>query len=388
LQHLASADPIVADIEAVRACFLTGMMLLRQTTEDDTDRMTLWRPLPYLLAATLAEDRYHFRLAHLAWAMDAVNLSNAARHFSELALARSGAGGEWLTETAIVMRFNWTGLVDETTERLMSTTASSSSVWCDSLRAYGHLLNDDREHLCPLIDRITLGALWARRVHAYATARCRTFVESVPLFVSLLEDAMSMGDSPTAVEAALVLGNIDTARAQVKDYERSGVLSPYMFSFWQVLIDIMRGQQGATDQAEHLVDRGIRPFDLRSFAHAQLPTLIEASSDRPDVVRALLGLQHACAAAADGLAEDPALTVELDAGHAQCSNPELEAGVRALLETAQSARAGDLKAAAVTLRGLDYRPDQGIACFEHALGMAINRLEGTTDAEVADAPGT
>jgi len=378
LSRLDAADEVVAGADAVRSCFLTGMLLLRGAP-DRAGPAAAWPSLPHLLVATLAEDDHYYRPTQLAWALHSVNLIRPAEYFAELGLSRSADLNGWLADTAVVMRFNWEGALDERAEHLMTSMPDPKRN--EALRALGYLLAGDRARLCATAAGLTDNGLWARQVQAHATARCGSFQESLPQFVSLLEDAISADNTDVAVDAALVLGNVETAREQLKENERTGVMNLHFASLWQAVIDLSQGIQGSAQRAAGLVEEAFWPFELRSLARMHLPTLVDAWPDAPDVQDVLLTLAHQCDAVLGRLEKRPQLTRELDVGHVSCPDPELGAAVWTFLDATQKLRDGDRDAAAQVLRGLVYRPERSPSSFHQALQVTLRRLTEPTETD-------
>jgi hypothetical protein len=372
LRYLAAIDTTAAGSDALRTCFLTGMMLVRQSAEKPPDKMARWRPLPLLLAAALGMEENPVPAAHLAWALRAVSLWRPALRFGERALASRSSADPWIAETAIVMRFSWNGLLDEQIQELLPEIESDA--WVQAVVAYGHLLADDRTQVAKLVDGITLEHSWARQLQAHATARCRSFEESVPLFRKALEDSLVQGDTETAVGTAIILGDLRTGLEQL-DKNGAGSLSEYQVSYWRAVVDVLRSSDGSAERAADLVDRAVRPYDLRSFANVDLPTLIDANAAKPTVSRVLSAMRERCLSRVDRLAGEPSLAVELDAEHVRCPDPALQAAVHTLLDVAQQVVTGTGAAAAAAARRLAYRPNQSKSSFELTIGMIAEQLD-------------
>jgi hypothetical protein len=372
LRALDTVDSAVTGDDAIRACYLRGLLLERLPAEPSNDLQLLpWRPIPFLLVSSLGQPGASYPAAHLAWALNRARLILPARLFADLALARERED-PWLIETAIIARFTWSGMLDEDTRRLLSKIDNDS--WHDSILAFDCLMTGDYGRLESLLDRITWDAFWARQIHAYATAKCLDYSNAVPLLAELLGDALDASDADAAIEAALMLGNLDSAREQIDRQQRKGTPDPHSLMFNRALLGVVEGQPGAAEWARDLLLRSVRPALLRYVAQVTLPTLSEAFAEEPGVVHTLDRLELVARTCLAQMPADPPLLVELDADHARCQDARLEATIRALLQVAQLIAADDRREALRLAKVRPAWPEDGRSAFDVALSSIVELL--------------
>jgi tetratricopeptide (TPR) repeat protein len=379
LGHLTAVDGVLTGPDAVRACFLTGVTLARRAAERDARPPAAWRPLPHLLVAALAEEGFEFRPANLAWALMQAHLWYAARYFGEQAFAATEPPNPWITETAIVTGCNWTGEVDDTTRSRLAA-AELDKDWTESILGLGHLLAEDRARLCDEVDRMVRGDFWARLAQAHATARCGDPKAAIARFTAIVKDASAAGDAEAVLDAALMLGDLGTAREQLAAGIGAAAISRCTAGLWAGLVDVLDGVDGAAADFSVVARRADRPLDLRSFGVVQIPSLLEIAPLRPGVAEVLERLRSDCLDALDRIPLDPPLDVELTHGWAGCADRDLQETVHRLLAAAELLRAGDRAAAATALREVARRCDPTPEAFARTLDVASARLNLPADA--------
>ncbi|MCA2218037.1 hypothetical protein [Jidongwangia harbinensis] len=371
LTQLATVSEPATDELAVRLCFLTGLAVTRQA-ELTRNAGRRWSGLPHLLVAALTGAEPAYRAAHAAWALQSVSLHRAAWLFAERAVGGGPVTDAWLAETAIVMRFDWAGQLDARSRDMLELIQVGA--WRDSLLAYDSLLRGDLEALQPMLDRDDLTEPWMRQVRAYGVARCRGYAEAVPLFGEILKDCLATHNAITAGDCAVLLDNIDTAREQTALAVAAGDLDRCAAALRRALLKVLEGDLDAAAEVSSRLEREFRPYLKRSYAHADLPTLIaEHAAATPELSDVLRRLRTTAEVAGDDLEFDRPPTAELDAGCVGAPEPELDRVVGTLLRAGGKLSEGNLYAVAAALGEVRFQPELNAAAFVRCLSLAAAR---------------
>ena len=332
---------------AASACYLRGLLLSRlagvAAGADAAQRSgRAWAPLPFLLAAQLADPTAAYVAGHLAWALSDAGLRLAALHFAEAAFDLL-PDDAWLTETVITARSNWHGVIGADTVELLERVEPPE--WRSPVLVSAWLLAGEHASVRTLAREISWDAPWSQQIKAQAIGLTCGVDEAFPLFAALLKDpalesSPAPADAVIAIEVAVALGDLALARERLAAGVRDGRVSAASGELYEALLRVLRREAGAVTTCSEALGRIVRPALLRDLAEVQLPLLLQAHRHDLELKGDIATLATVARQRLTELPDDPPLDVELPTGAPQGVDPDLADLVRALLRTAYERRDG------------------------------------------------
>lgn len=338
--------------DRIQSAYLRGLLLTQATLADDSQSWKdRWVPLPWLQVAALDDAHDFYRVGHLAVALMQVTLFRPALHYAALALNLAD-NDRWVQEVAILSRLTWYGALDADTHRLID--GIDDIAWCDTIRAYDALLRNDLTNLQKVVGRITADGTWAHELRASALTILEGPEAAEPLWRVVLDEARERPYQHTeAINAALALHDMESARQHIELGTNDGSLSTLEARIAGAVIGVLEGEDGSLARAVEYVRTLECPYLLRQQAHKLYPSLAAAWKPQERAAVELAKLREAAIAKLDEVLSEPLpnLTVDLDNDTASSSDPSLDQVVRQLLQI-EEMPAGDPAAAAHALRRL------------------------------------
>ena len=352
LDELDTRAPDQAPGDRIQGAYIRGLLLAQHQAGKSPTWRDCWAPLPWLLIAAFENPDHSYRATHLASALDRVRLRRPALYFAERAL-ETDADDSWIQQLAIITRFNWYGMLDSDTSKLVDRIDAPE--WREAGWVYGAILRDDVAELRKVADRITFDALWAHELRAIIVTRFDGLPAAETLLRALLDEALreEPAEHETATFAALALRDMKASRQYIDTGMRAGDLSARMTQFCLDVVGLLNGEAGSLQRAVDYIHTMECPFELRTHAHMVYPVLAAAWVDTP---RATVQLEQLRQEALTKLGEVaakplPPLTVELDHGKVSSLDPALDQLIGQLLRI-EELRSQDKDAAAEVLRRL------------------------------------
>lgn len=335
ISQLDALDPALdTRNDRLHAAYLRGLVLVRQhAVVTDLGKSFSWDPVPWLLVAALGSGTA-YQHAHAAWALDGVGLNRAAMHFADVALAldQSDDGDPWLTETVIVMRFNWAGRLDPEARELL--VAKQDDDWRRSIELFAALLSDGDGPTSASVPAEPEPG-WQRQIAASEALLSGDTARADVQLRAALDDGERSGDPEMILWAATLLRDHDRARRALDHDAAQALMNDHEIRFQRHVIDLLEtGSSVAADEASAIAATLTRPFRLRTLLHIDLPTTRIVHADRSDVAT---GLDQVI-----GVVRDRVRTVEqqtpdslfVEQWYRPCHDPRLHELTFALLDAA------------------------------------------------------